>query len=279
MPSVFEVGDQLEEFVVAWKNRWDHYVFGESGQGKSFTFKYLAAITHERLWSVACNGDASVNDLLGYKEIVNGNTVFNWGALPRSMQEGETLLLEEMDRLAPRMTTVLHNAMSDRELYLPESGEWVKAKPGWCIKATGNTNGKGDTSGRFVSAEVLDSALLRRFRMKTHITVLSVDKQKDMIKKMFPGQYTDQQITKIVETSEKLRASFNNDQSYGYFGIADMVNWAEQMMYFTPGKAFLLAYGNSLDKQESMALFNNVEATMGKDMLKKPILTVQKPRP
>jgi len=259
----FEIG----EFVWAWENQHDTLVMGESGMGKSFTIKQMAAISKTGLYSLNGSGDISVADLYGYKEIVNGDTKFVEGVLPKSMESGTPLVIEEMDAIPSRISISLFNAMSDRCLYINEANKWYYAKPGWRIWGTANTYGRGDTTGRYSAREVLDSALIRRFCTRIKMSSMTKENQRVLIEKSYP--VLSKSAVRIVDVCEKIRAAGDKGETYCSFGIGDMLNFTKHLVKFLPAKAFMLSFGNTLDTEEALSIKNIVEATLGRDLLVK----------
>lgn len=259
---LYETPDEMDKFAWAWQHRKNTYVYGETGLGKSHMVKQLAGLTRTRLWSVNGHGDALVADLYGYNQIENGDSHFMWGALPNSMVKGEPLLIEEIDRLPPRVTTGLHNAISDGELYLTESGETVKAKPGWCVLATANTRGQGDTTGRYGSAEVVDSALIRRFKTRIEMQSLTDAQLRKLVMAKVP-QFSQENAKKLVNLGKALATSSANEL-FMPFGTADLLNLAEHLLEWEPKEAVCLAFANVLMDEDRAAVVNNTETHLGK---------------
>lgn len=262
----YQTPKEMEAMVWAWVKRNHTYIHGESGLGKSHMIKQIAGLTQTKVWSVCGTGDALVADLYGYNQIENGDSKFLWGALPNSMKRGEPLLIEELDRLPPRVTTGLHNAISDRELYLPESGELVKAAPDWVVLATGNTRGQGDTTGRYVSAEVVDSALLRRFNTRIEMSDLTPVQMVDLIKAKLPD-FNATKADQLQKAGVALREASRAQELFLSFGTADLLNLGEHLLEWEPKEAICLAFASLLDEEDQVAVVNVVEANLGKSKM------------
>lgn len=241
----WEVPEELAAFVWAYSRRHHTYIMGESGLGKSLMVRQVFAYTKQKYYDVTSHGNATKALLLGCNSIVGGDTKFVYGPLVRAMKEGVPLLWEEMDRTPSRLTTLAHTVMQEGRLEIDETGETVIAQPGFCIIGTGNTKGRGDTSGRYTSAEVMDGAFIRRFPTKIEMLALNDKKQLDLLMKKYPA-YEKVTLERIVRMSSAIREGCTKEEIFGTFGIADMINFVDHLENFDPMQAMRLSYTNTL---------------------------------
>ena len=72
------------------------------------------------------------------------------------------LLLDEVD-LASNKIMCLQSLLEGKGVYLKKTNEYVKPAAGFNVVATANTKGKGDDTGMFIGANILNEAFLERF--------------------------------------------------------------------------------------------------------------------
>lgn len=138
-------------------------LFGERGAGKSSTLRQFHAYLNLPLFAETGHLNLEFVDLLGLKEIVDGDTITIDGPLVQAWRAGATFLFEEIDR-APAATSVALNPLLDGYplVNLLNGGEVIPRISGARIAATANTNGSGDTRGDYNTANILDQSLMDR---------------------------------------------------------------------------------------------------------------------
>jgi MoxR-like ATPase len=102
------------------------------------------------------------DDLFGGLRLVNGNTVWQDGAVITAMRRGGVLLLDEVD-LGSDKLLCLQPVLEGKGVYIKKKNEWVVPAHGFCVVATANTKGKGSEDGQFVGTNVMNEAFLDRF--------------------------------------------------------------------------------------------------------------------
>jgi MoxR-like ATPase len=102
------------------------------------------------------------DDLLGGMRLVNGNTVWQDGAVVKAMECGGVLLLDEVD-LGSHKIMCLQPVLEGKGVFLKKINKWIRPVEGFTILATANTKGKGSDDGRFVGTNILNEAFLDRF--------------------------------------------------------------------------------------------------------------------
>lgn len=260
----WETPEEIEELVWVWNERKHAYIFGETGIGKSFNLRQIASMAGENLHIGGGHGDNLVNDLYGYMRITNGDTQFTEGLLPLSMEAGEPLLIEEIDRMPARLQVALHCAMDDRQLFIPEAGKSYYAKEGWRVIGTGNTQGRGDTEGRYAAAENVDMAFMRRLSIKIEMKMLSEFRQERLVKNKFPiYQGKPKILSDVLDVVKQIRMGIEKGEIYGEFGLATMLTLMEALTVFTVEKALELTFTSLLDRDEASAVKNIAMAKLG----------------
>jgi cobaltochelatase CobS len=184
------------------------YLAGPTGCGKTELVRQMHAAIGKPLVRQNLNGDATRASLVGeMRANPTRGTYFHRGALPLAMEAGATLLLDEIDYGPPHVLAVLNPVLEGtRELYLEETGELIKAKPGFTVVATGNTGGKGDLNGVYTGTEVLNTAFLDRFPVRIDSDYLPADVEIKMLEGRMPNSGID--IKKLVKFANEVRTAF-----------------------------------------------------------------------
>ena len=138
------------------------YVTGLSGNGKTFMIEQAAAKAKREMFRVNVTIETDEDDLLGGFRLVDGETVWFDGPVVEAMRKGAILLLDEVD-LASTKIMCLQPVLEGKGVFLKKINEYVECADGFNIVATANTKGKGDDTGNFIGAGVLNEAFLERF--------------------------------------------------------------------------------------------------------------------
>jgi MoxR-like ATPase len=132
------------------------------GNGKTHAVEQACAQTGRDLIRVNVTIETDSDDLLGGFRLVNGETVWHNGPVVEAMERGAVLLLDEVD-LSSNKIMCLQSVLEGKGVYLKKINRWVTPAAGFTVIATANTRGKGDESGQFIGANVLNEAFLERF--------------------------------------------------------------------------------------------------------------------
>ena len=150
------------ESVIKSKQFYPVFVTGLSGNGKTFMVEQACAKLKRDMYRVNITIETDEDDLLGGFRLVNGETVWFDGPAVEAMKSGGVLLLDEVD-LASTKIMCLQPVLEGKGIFLKKINEWVKPVDGFNVIATANTKGKGEDTGNFIGAGVLNEAFLERF--------------------------------------------------------------------------------------------------------------------
>lgn len=139
------------------------FITGESGNGKTMMVEQVCAELKRELYRVNFTPLTDESDLLGDKTLIDGNVVFEEGAVITAMKRGAVLLLDEIDYATAQGFTVLQSVLEGKPFLNKKTGEIVTPAEGFTVIATANTKGKGSDDGRFVGTQFLNEAFLERF--------------------------------------------------------------------------------------------------------------------
>jgi len=153
--------------------------------GKTTAVRYVGYKLGRKIEPINCKGDMDSHHFFGHNTIINGNIVFQKGAVERSMTEGlddngkvigepGILFIDEAAAMPTEIGIGLNNTLETgsnvRTLTLPEDGNRVvKSHPGWRVMLAGNNNGTGASSmaSQMYTAQQcsLDASQIQRISM------------------------------------------------------------------------------------------------------------------
>lgn len=128
LPFYQPIGDEIELFEHAQRNRLPVLIKGPTGVGKTRFVSYMAAKLGLPLYTVACHDDLTAADLVGRHLITDGATIWSDGPLTRAVREGGICYLDEVVE-ARKDTTVVIHPLADHRRTLPidRTGEVLQA--------------------------------------------------------------------------------------------------------------------------------------------------------
>lgn len=135
-------------------------MYGPPGTGKTSVIE--AAFGD--LITIPGDGDTTVADLVGeYTQTPDGRFVFVPGPLPRAMQQGRVLFIDDATLIPPTVLAVVYPAMDGRRQIIIKAngGEAVDAAPGFYVVAGHNPG---------VHGAVLTDALASRFSAQVRVS-------------------------------------------------------------------------------------------------------------
>ena len=157
------------------------FISGHSGLGKTHMVLQVCAELKRECIRVNFSTETDQSDLIGSPTLVDGNISFSEGPVVTCLRNGWVLLLDEIDRCSASNVLILNSVLEGNGIFIPKTGEYVRASEGFQVIVTANSKGYGDESGKYLS-QILDSAFLERFPItfeqdfpseKTEIKILS----------------------------------------------------------------------------------------------------------
>jgi nitric oxide reductase NorQ protein len=153
---------------------------GPTGSGKSFLIEEISGAQKKKLWTVNCDVELDKTELVGHYEIITdekGQPKTQWvkGILPMAMENGDYVVLDEVNMARPEVMSVLHQALDHRRtLTIKEHGnEEVKAHPEFRIF--------GSMNAGYAGTAELNYAFRRRFQRIITMDYLSAEREKRLI--------------------------------------------------------------------------------------------------
>lgn len=205
---------QLVEKIVRSKRWFPVIITGDSGFGKTMMIDQACARARRELFRVNLNSQTDEGDLIGEKGLSDSSTFFEEGPVLEAMRRGAVLVLDELDYAAPQAFTAIQSIMEGGEYLNKKTGERVVPAEGFNVVATMNTKGRGDTSGRFVGAQLMNVAFLDRFTLtiEHQAPPASVEKKILQLRAESAGMTgIDEELDALIRWANQIRASFNAD--------------------------------------------------------------------
>jgi hypothetical protein len=185
------------------------FVTGLSGNGKTLMIDQACAKARRALYRVNITIETDEDELLGGVRLVDGETVWFDGPVVEAMRTGSVLLLDEVD-LASTKIMCLQPILEGKGVFLKKINEYVDCQPGFNIVATANTKGKGDDTGNFIGAGVLNEAFLERFPITVEQDYPATTIEKKILGKVFDKlNISDNEfIEKLVNWADIIRKTY-----------------------------------------------------------------------
>lgn len=257
------VAKDMEIAIDAGKNI---FAVGPAGSGKSSLFVRIFKDRGISAMVVSFHGEVSVFDLVGGKDLVNGNTVWVDGILPICMRKGIPLIIDEADATPPDVQFVLHPVLMGQPLLLTRNGaEYVNPEPGFLICASGNTVGRGDDSGLYVGTNVLNEAYLDRYGMVfDHWYMPPEEEVRVLVKKT--GEHK-RVAEKMVKVAASARQAMLADKLSSTFSTRKMLDWCDlHVRGMDLGKAFLYSCVGKVSPEDREAVVGFSHAVFGSSL-------------
>lgn len=138
-PYYEPVGDEIEVFEAAWKNRLPVLLKGPTGCGKTRFMEHMAWRLKRPLITVSCHDDLTASDLVGRFLVSGGDTQWVDGPLARAVRHGAICYLDEIVEARKDTTVVIHPLADDRRvLPMEKLGEILEASPEFCLAISYN---------------------------------------------------------------------------------------------------------------------------------------------
>lgn len=200
---------EIASTLLAWWMFEDSplYLWGPMGSGKTSGVLEMAARLNVPVQMVSCHSRLETPELVG-RYVLNdeGGMDFVDGPLATAMRHGHLLILDEVDLLDPGTAAGLNGLREGLPLTIPETGETVRAKPGFRLVVTANTQGNGDEHGVYPGTNRLNQAFLDGFcGMK--IDYSSKEVEVGILQDVLPG-HDSRVLERMVDIANQVRKAF-----------------------------------------------------------------------
>ncbi len=182
---------------------------GHTGSGKTDFVRYIAAETNTPLSESAQSGDVKAEDLIGIQKAKEGSTYFDKGILPKAMEDGTRLLLNEINTMDPAVLVCLNQLFDDSSITILMDGKpmTVRAHKDFRIICTMNP----DESLLYHGRNEMSTDFLDRFNLVIDWQYLSAEAEEKLIMKE-TGYKVSKEVNKMVKLANLIRNALLNDQ-------------------------------------------------------------------
>ncbi|PKI73659.1 hypothetical protein CRG98_005900 [Punica granatum] len=212
---------------------------GPTSSGKTSLVRYLAAVTGREFVRINNHEHTDLQEYLGsYVTDSTGNLVFHEGVLVRAVRNGFWIVLDELNLAPSDVLEALNRLLDDnRELFVPELQETVKAHPNFMLFATQNP------PTVYAGRKMLSRAFRNRF-VEIHVDEIPEEELTTILENRC--KISESYAKKMVEVMKDLQLHRQNSNvfagKHGYITPRDLFRWADRVRECANSR------GNSISK-------------------------------
>jgi len=253
------------------------WLSGWSGSGKSSLIRQMAARLNVNFFEINGHEHMTSSNLFGRWTARRGETVYIDGIVPKWLQEGGWLLINEYSTQDPGTVNALKSCLEfPRSLVLTEDGDRVIYEVGKepCkLIVTDNTQGRGDDSGMFVNTQVQSSADMRRFNGFVVLDYLEPAQEiAQLLRRMAAPGFPDCDhvsrpvIEAMVKIANQTREGFKKGTLGCVLSTAEVINWAENYALFsTAHHSARISFLNQYTPEAATAVRELINSVFGRE--------------
>ncbi|XP_029451275.1 midasin isoform X2 [Rhinatrema bivittatum] len=198
---------------------------GETSVGKTSLIRWLAAASGNHCVRINNHEHTDIQEYIGcYTSDVSGKLVFREGVLIDAMRKGYWIILDELNLAPTDVLEALNRLLDDnRELFITETQEVVKAHPRFMLFATQNP------PGAYGGRKMLSRAFRNRF-VELHYNELPSNELEIILHKRcsLPPSYCAKLVRVMLDLQSQRRGSTVFAGKHGFITLRDLFRWAER---------------------------------------------------
>jgi midasin len=204
---------------------WPILLEGPTSAGKTTLVQYLAARCGHNVVRINNHEHTDVQEYTGgFAADSHGSLAFQDGLLVRALRCGDWVILDELNLAPSEVLEALNRLLDDnRELYLPEVNETVKAHPSFRLFATQNP------SGAYGGRKPLSRAFRNRF-VEIHVNDIPSPEMVTILELRCGCPHSH--ATQLVSIMDSLRQRRSQSGLFlgkdGFISPRDLLRWAER---------------------------------------------------
>lgn len=219
--------------IVASQRFYPVFVSGLSGNGKTFMVEQACAQAKREFLRVNISPETDEDDLIGGFRLIDGETKWFDGPVIQAMKRGSVLVLDEIDRGSNKLMC-MQGVLEGKGILVKKTGEYVEPAQGFNVVATANTKGKGDETGRYMAATILDDAFLERFPITVEQEYPDTKVETKILAKVFDNLGINDKdfATNLVKWADIIRKTFQEGAIDELISTRRLVHIAEAYTIF-----------------------------------------------
>uniref|UniRef100_A0A452IL40 Midasin n=1 Tax=Gopherus agassizii TaxID=38772 RepID=A0A452IL40_9SAUR len=198
---------------------------GETSVGKTSLIRWLAAASGNHCVRINNHEHTDIQEYIGcYTSDTSGKLMFKEGVLIDAMRKGYWIILDELNLAPTDVLEALNRLLDDnRELFITETQEVVRAHPRFMLFATQNP------PGLYGGRKVLSRAFRNRF-VELHFDELPSAELETILHKRcsLPPSYCSKLIKVMLNLQSYRRGSTVFAGKHGFITLRDLFRWAER---------------------------------------------------
>ncbi|KAJ8409756.1 hypothetical protein AAFF_G00218150 [Aldrovandia affinis] len=198
---------------------------GETSVGKTSLIRWLAAASGNQCVRINNHEHTDIQEYIGcYASDSGGKLAFREGVLIDAMRKGYWIILDELNLAPTDVLEALNRLLDDnRELFIAETQEVVKAHPRFMLFATQNP------PGLYGGRKVLSRAFRNRF-VELHFDELPSAELENILHKRcsLPPSYCAKLVKVMLALQSLRRGSTVFAGKHGFITLRDLFRWAER---------------------------------------------------
>ncbi|CAA0814598.1 Unknown protein, partial [Striga hermonthica] len=224
------VKEQLKNLARAiFIGRYPVLLQGPTSSGKTSLVRYLAAITGHEFVRINNHEHTDLQEYLGsYITDSSGKLVFHEGALVKAVRKGHWVVLDELNLAPSDVLEALNRLLDDnRELFVPELRETIRAHPDFMLFATQNP------PVVYAGRKMLSRAFRNRF-VEIHVDEIPQEELSTILEMRckIPGSYAKKMVDVMKELQMHRQSSKIFAGKHGFITPRDLFRWAERFRAF-----------------------------------------------
>ncbi|XP_076632333.1 midasin [Colletes latitarsis] len=228
---------------------------GDTSVGKTSLITYLAKTSGHACVRINNHEHTDLQEYVGtYVADSTGKLVFKEGVLVDAMRKGYWIILDELNLAPSDVLEALNRVLDDnRELYIPETQQLVKAHDSFMLFATQNP------PGLYGGRKVLSRAFRNRF-VELHFDEIPPKELQVILHKRckMPETYCKQVINVMTELQVRRKSTATFAGKKGFITLRDLFRWAERYHLAPDTKGTLYDWSQHLADEGYLVLSSKV---------------------
>ncbi|CAA3002690.1 Midasin [Olea europaea subsp. europaea] len=202
---------------------------GPTSSGKTSLVKYLATITGHQFVRINNHDHTDLQEYLGsYITDASGKLIFHEGALVKAVRNGYWIVLDELNLAPSDVLEALNRLLDDnRELFVPELHEVIRAHPDFMLFATQNP------PTIYGGRKMLSRAFRNRF-VEIHVDEIPQEELSTILEKRckIPKSYAKKMVDVMKDLQFHRQSSKVFAGKHGFITPRDLFRWADRFRTF-----------------------------------------------